>query len=53
MLHALYEVGTSECLFFYIKFCSGEGIRVEMHEQRGDDRGVRQKPAPDNQDGLR
>jgi hypothetical protein len=50
MLHALYEGGTSECLFLILTFviCSGESIRVEMHEQRGDDRGVRQKPAPDN-----
>ena len=31
----------------------GEGLRVQVHEQRGHHRGVRQKPASDHQDGLR
>ena len=31
----------------------GEGLRVQVHEQRGHHRGVRQKPASNHQDGLR
>merc|ERR1711950_92127 len=31
----------------------GQGVREQVHEQRGDHRGVRQEPEADHQDGLR
>ena len=37
----------------YPLMVAGEGVRVQVHEQRGNDRGVRQKSQMYNQDGLR
>merc|ERR1711913_254894 len=31
----------------------GQGVREQVHEQRGDHRGVRQEPEADHQDGIR